>query len=148
MPVEEELDLQIHSRPQLVLALGEGQDEGQAQVVLAHGVAEVEPDARLVRAQEPAAHDPGHDDGGGHVAVLEPGPPDEARVDAAPRSPGVEEQETRPRGEGAGQEGGPGGPAARPLGVHDQMISARTGFFIQGAGATCGNGPSRRSWGR
>ena len=50
-PRQPVLGAQQRTRPQLVAALGEGQHEGQAQVVLADRVAQVEPDARLVRPQ-------------------------------------------------------------------------------------------------
>ena len=60
---------QQRARPQVVAALAEGEHEGQAQVVLADGVAEVEPDARLVRPRQAAAHDAGDDHGGRNVLV-------------------------------------------------------------------------------
>src|SRR5207249_237275 len=90
---------------EVVAALGEREGERKAEVVVPDGVAEVEPDRRAVRAQEPAPHDSGDEHHGRHVDA---GTAQELeRVCAAPAA-GERAREHHPAagGEDAPHEGG------------------------------------------
>jgi hypothetical protein len=101
--------------PELVTALGEGELPGQAQVVVAEGVAEVEPGHGPVGPDELAAEEPGYDDEGrGHAAVAERA--DETRVQG-PTPAGQQPSAHRPGddpGEGPGDERPHAACASRP----------------------------------
>jgi hypothetical protein len=87
-PGEHGVRAQEAAGKEVVSARGEGKPEGEAQCVMAKGVADIEPSLGAVRVVELAAEDAGYHHHGGNAGIIgrrseEPG------VEAAPRSEGV-----------------------------------------------------------
>ena len=110
------------ARDEVVTVLGEGQLEGQAEVVVAEGIADVEPEVGAVGPPQLAAENARHHHDRGRVRIVSAGP-EQLRIEAPPRSQGLGDYGPRGACQEAPKKGPEGADTPVPRLVHAHTSS-------------------------